>query len=70
MRDFIDRIQELWCAAMHDRALWPIHGKYRCATCLREYPVPFADFRDEPRPRRALRPAPEPWQPSWSRSPR
>lgn len=41
MREFIDRIQGLWCEAMHERAMWPIHGKYRCATCLREYAVGF-----------------------------
>jgi hypothetical protein len=39
MRNWIDRIEELWCVAMHDRAMWPIHGKYRCGTCLREYPA-------------------------------
>ena len=24
---------------MHTRAMWPIHGKYVCQVCLREYPV-------------------------------
>jgi hypothetical protein len=41
MREFIDRIQGLWCETVHGRAMWPIHGSYRCATCQREYPVGF-----------------------------
>jgi hypothetical protein len=24
---------------MHSKAMWPIHGKYVCPDCLREYPV-------------------------------
>ena len=24
---------------MHRRAMWPIHGKYICPQCLREFPV-------------------------------
>ncbi len=24
---------------MHSKAMWPIHGKYICPDCLREYPV-------------------------------
>ena len=43
MRELIDRIQGWWCETMHDRAMWPIHGKYRCATCLREYAVGFEE---------------------------
>lgn len=34
-----DRLSELWCKSMHSKAMWPIHGKYVCPTCLREYPV-------------------------------
>jgi hypothetical protein len=30
---------ELWCRKMHTRAMWPIHGRYVCQECLREYPV-------------------------------
>ena len=43
MRDFIDRVQGLWCESMHERTMWPIHGKYRCAVCLREYAVGFEE---------------------------
>jgi len=34
-----NRISEFWCRKMHTRAMWPIHGKYLCSQCLREYPV-------------------------------
>ena len=35
---FIGRV---WCRTMHRRPMWPIHGEYECATCLRRYPVPW-----------------------------
>ena len=47
-----NRISELWCRKMHDRAMWPIHGKYTCQQCFREYPVAWegsprtADYAD------------------------
>ncbi len=31
-----------WCLAMHDAAMWPIHGEYACRTCGRHFPVPWA----------------------------
>jgi hypothetical protein len=34
-----DRIADIWCRKMHTDAMWPIHGKYVCKRCLREYPV-------------------------------
>ena len=34
-----NRIADLWCRKMHGEAMWPIHGKYVCKRCLREYPV-------------------------------
>ena len=34
---------ELWCRIMHPDPMWPSHGRYRCPTCLREYPVPWAN---------------------------
>jgi hypothetical protein len=34
-----NRITRAWCQAMHQRTMWPIHGKYTCTDCLREYPV-------------------------------
>jgi hypothetical protein len=35
----LNRISEFWCRKMHDGAMWPIHGRYVCPQCLREYPV-------------------------------
>ena len=37
MRNVIERIEQLWCENMHTETMWPIHGKYRCGKCLREY---------------------------------
>lgn len=34
-----NRIGELWCQRVHTKAMWPIHGKYICPQCLREYRV-------------------------------
>ena len=31
----------LWCRNMHP-AMWPAHGYYRCAKCMRIYEVPWA----------------------------
>jgi hypothetical protein len=33
------RIMEFWCRLVHRRAMWPMHGKYICSRCLREYPL-------------------------------
>jgi hypothetical protein len=32
-------LSEFWCKTMHQQAMWPIHGKYICPQCLREYPL-------------------------------
>jgi hypothetical protein len=37
--DMLNWFSELWCRKMHRRAMWPIHGRYICQECLREYPV-------------------------------
>ena len=37
-----DRISEAWCKSMHSKAMWPMHGKYICPECFREYPVAWA----------------------------
>jgi len=39
MRDLMNRIETAWCEQMHTAVMWPIHGKYRCGTCMREYAV-------------------------------
>ena len=38
-----DRISEVWCKSMHSKAMWPMHGKYTCPECFREYPVEWAE---------------------------
>jgi len=42
----MDRFSEVWCRAMHRGAMWPIHGKYICPTCFRQYTV---NWSEEPR---------------------
>jgi len=36
---FADRFAAGWCALVHTSILWPIVGHYRCAVCLRSFPV-------------------------------
>ena len=36
------RLGVMWCSLMHDAPTWPIRGTYRCRTCGRSYPVPWA----------------------------
>jgi hypothetical protein len=31
-----------WCRATHRSAMWPIHGRYICPQCMREYPVAWS----------------------------
>jgi acetone carboxylase gamma subunit len=42
-----DKISELWCKIMHDRTMWPIHGRYICPDCMREYAVEWEHPRQE-----------------------
>lgn len=30
---------EMWCKAFHGDPMWPVHGRYICPVCLREYSV-------------------------------
>ena len=53
MRQLWDQLGEFWCTTMHSSVMWPRRGRYQCAVCLREYPVPFEPAkrparRDEP----------------------
>ncbi len=41
MRELLNTVEKIWCEAMHERVMWPIHGRYLCSTCLREYRVAF-----------------------------
>lgn len=38
---FWSDVKTLWCKFLHGPPMWPIHGYYRCSTCLRMYPVPW-----------------------------
>jgi hypothetical protein len=38
-----ERIASFWCRVAHTKAMWPMHGKYICPQCLREYPVFWQD---------------------------
>lgn len=48
MRDLVERIEKLWCENMHTTVMWPIHGHYRCSTCMREYAVEFEGVQQGP----------------------
>jgi hypothetical protein len=48
IKRFWSRLQTLWCRLMHPAAMWPSGGYYRCSTCLRTYPVPWARSEDAP----------------------
>lgn len=37
--DFLERLGVGWCRMMHDSAMWPIGGHYRCRACGRSFPV-------------------------------
>jgi len=39
MKNLSAEIARVWCRMTHAGSMWPIHGEYRCATCLRIYPV-------------------------------
>lgn len=39
----VERFLVLWCSVMHDDITWPRNGGYRCRSCGRTYPVPWAD---------------------------
>ena len=56
MRDLINRIETIWCEHMHTTVMWPIHGKYRCGTCMREYAVGFEAIERPPSEHRASAP--------------
>jgi hypothetical protein len=45
---WIEALRCLWCKWMHDTAMWPIHGWYRCRTCYRRHPVPWEPGNHSP----------------------
>jgi hypothetical protein len=50
MRNLLERIERTWCETTHGQVMWPIHGHYRCSTCLREYSVGFEQAEQPPAP--------------------
>ena len=46
MKRFLEEAGRIWCIHMHTGVMWPFRGRYRCRTCLREYPVPFEPRRE------------------------
>ena len=37
-----------WCRLFHRASMWPIHGYYRCSTCLRKHRIAWACREGEP----------------------
>ena len=37
----IELCQKWWCRHFHNQLLRPVRGEYRCAVCLRTWPVPW-----------------------------
>ena len=37
----IEQCQKWWCRHFHNELLRPVRGEYRCAVCLRTWPVPW-----------------------------
>ncbi len=36
-----NRLGTAWCRLMHGHVTWPVRGRYSCATCGRQYSVPW-----------------------------
>lgn len=34
-------VSRFWCLHFHKSLMRPVHGTYKCATCLRMWPVPW-----------------------------
>jgi hypothetical protein len=43
-----NKLSVFWCKSMHNKAMWPIHGRYVCPQCLREYRVAWEHPRKSP----------------------
>jgi len=55
MKSLWSRCGDLWCEFMHNGAMWPIHGAYRCRQCLRSRAVPWEQAKPhDPRPDQSL----------------
>ena len=40
--NLFQRLGTRWCRMMHDSAMWPTRGHYRCRACGRNFEVPWA----------------------------
>ena len=52
-----EKFLDAWCRLMHNAAMWPMNGKYTCARCLREHPVPWEEHQSLAMPVRRPNPA-------------
>ncbi len=43
LKQFLNRMGEVWCQIGHPAPRWPINGQYECPACLRRYPVVWAN---------------------------
>jgi hypothetical protein len=48
-------IASVWCQMMHPSPMWPVKGKYRCPTCMREYSVPWEEPEKQAAPSKPAR---------------
>jgi hypothetical protein len=37
------RLGDIWCNLMHEKPMWPIHGRYECRICGRRHQVAWAE---------------------------
>jgi hypothetical protein len=47
-QDWAAKLRAWWCVLMHESAMWPIHGDYRCRTCGLRHPIPWAGAESVP----------------------
>ena len=33
------RLGAFWCSLAHESVMWPVHGRYECRACGRQYPA-------------------------------
>jgi hypothetical protein len=57
--DWIEMLGYPWCKYLHEAVMWPIHGQYRCRTCLRQHPVPWEERKQSFSQRHSARVHPE-----------
>jgi len=51
----METLAKLWCSFVHDSPMWPIHGRYACRVCGREYAVQWFAMAEERPERGGLR---------------